>query len=170
MSHVATLPFGLGEHPVAAESVELARLLGQTFMHQHPDLGLVKVRMFKTAAAMTAPKNMVVQWSDDGAYTVVLTTEVTEFACGVLPPDISGDLASGDLVFAIMGGGNRVYLRNEDAATVAAGNLIIPAATSGLINDGGTTLTPRLDFARAIDAFTANAQTKLCELVNDLVG
>ena len=170
MSHCATLPFALNEHPVAADSVETARLLGQTFMHQHPTFGLVKVRLLKTAAAMTAPKNMTVQWSDDGAYTVVLTTEVTEFPCGVIPDDISGDLASGDLFLAIMGGGNRCYLRNEDSATVAAGNLIIPAATSGLINDGGTTLTPRLDFARAIDAFTANTQTKLCELMNDLVG
>ena len=170
MSHVACLPFGLGEHPASADSVEHTRLLGQRFNVQHPDLGLIKVRMFKAAGAFTTPKNMPVKWSDDDNYTVVLTTEVTDFPVGVIPPDVSDSIASGDLFWGIMGAGNRVKLRNEDGATVAAGNLIIPAATDGLINDGGTGTTARLDFARAIEAFTANGQTKIAELMFELVG
>jgi len=168
MSHVATLPFLLSESPVASESVEHERLLGQKFMVQHPTFGLIKVRMVKAAAAFTACKNQTVKWSDDDNYTVVYTTEVTDLPCGVIPDDISGDVASGDLLFVIVQG--RCYLRNEDSTTIAAGNSIIPAATDGLVNDGGTTTTPRLDFARCLSAFTANTQTKLCEILSELVG
>lgn len=168
MAHAASLPFALNEHPVSADHPELSRLLGQRWAVTHPELGPIEVRLFKTAAAMADPENKVFKWSDDDNHTVVYATEVTDLACGVVPPELIEDVASGDFILGIVKG--RVYLRNEDSATVAAGNSIIPAATDGLINDGGTTTTPRLDFARCITAFTANGQTKLCELLHELVG
>jgi hypothetical protein len=168
MAHSATLPFALAEHPVSADNPALAPLLGQKWAWTHPDLGPIEVRLFKTAGALTDPKNKAVKWSDDDNHTVVYTTEVTDRAVGVIPPDLIADVASGDYVLAIVKG--RVDLRNEDAATIAAGNFVIPAATDGLVNDGDATITPGLDFARMLEAFTGNGQTKSAELLHELVG
>lgn len=164
----STLPFALGETPVAADETQHALLLGHKFHITHDSLGPIVVKMVKSAAAFTAPKNMIVIWSDDALWTVSLATNTTEFPCGVIVPDISGDVASGDLLWVIVSG--RCNLRNEDATTIEDGNLVIPSATDGLVNDGGTAVTARVDFARMIEAFTANGQTKRAEILGELVG
>ena len=165
----SVLPIPLFEPMAVADFPRRADLLGQEFEYNDATLGPIRLRLVKAGETLTSPACWPVAWTDDdlGVYSVEASDAATERPCGVCLPD-QVTLAAGDLFYVIVEG--RCKLKNLDGQTITAGSFAICTTTDGLVGDGGSSVTQGVDFARMVEAFTGNGQTKVAELLHKLVG
>lgn len=116
------LPFEIGDKVTDDSDV------GKLYFHEGNIL-----RVVKAAGAVTSAAGKVLMYSDHSAYTVVLATVAdSPDVAGIVPTEVTGDIASGDVFFIKVPVGS---LTGVNAAAVSAtdADKLVASSTAGTI-------------------------------------
>lgn len=159
------LPFELDEHP-SSDFAHYAAALGNEYDgHGGRKYRLCKMVLSGGFGLSTAVDRYAARkafkWSDNEAFTVTPVTAATDLTCGVTPPECAPVLAENDYVLLQIEGDCEII--PGSGQTLTKGQYVIPNndADKGKVADGGTTLTPQLDFATALENGTADTPCKI---------
>lgn len=165
-------PMVLGEKSTNAE---LANLLGHKFTHGDGrvfKLAKASATIGASTSAAVYANGKALKWTDDAANTVEGGAANTDPVCGVVPDEGPITLASGDYFLMQIAGDFTGRVGSAGSDQVDAGEYVFCStdADLGKLDDGGTTFTNQVTFAKALTtSSTADAQV-VCRIVGELTG